>query len=141
MSIELGNKIKQLRNQKGFTQSELAKKLGISTSAVGMYEQGRREPDNQTLIRICNFFNVSSDWLISKIQYKEKTGTIEVSDVFNEFTERLMLQQGLMFDGTPLNDDDRLKIIDALKIVAELARQQHKRRVGEDGGIILNNGG
>ena len=55
MSI-LGKNIQQLRKSIGLTQSELAKKIGVSGSAVGMYEQGRREPDNDIMIRLCTFW-------------------------------------------------------------------------------------
>ena len=40
------NHLKELRAQKGYTQSELGKMLGVSASTIGMYEQGRREPDS-----------------------------------------------------------------------------------------------
>ena len=40
----LGARIAVLRRAKGWNQSDLAKQLGVSSSAVGMYEQGRREP-------------------------------------------------------------------------------------------------
>ncbi len=132
MKQNLGNKIKELRKQCHFTQSHLAKLLGISASAVGMYEQGRREPDNETLLKLCEVFGTSSDYLLGKSDtpqnFKE---SIEVLEVFDEFTQKLMSQQGLMFDGTPLNDRDRMKIIDALKVVAALARQEHKNSTGE----------
>ena len=132
MKKSLGNKIKELRKQKQLTQSELAAMLRISSSAVGMYEQGRREPDSETLLKLCDIFNVSSDYLLGKEDViKKENGCVEVSDVFDELTEKLMAQQGLMFDGTPLNDEDRMKIIDALKVVAAIARQQHKRSMGE----------
>ena len=37
-----------------------------------------------------------------------------------------------MFDGVPLNNSDRMKIIDAIKVVAAIARQQHKSALGEE---------
>ena len=37
------------------------------------------------------------------------------------------MQDGLMCDGVPLNNEDRMKIIDAIKVVAAIARQQHKK--------------
>ena len=58
--------LKELRAQKGITQTDLAKSLGVSASAIGMYEQGRREPDNETLIAIANFFRVTTDYLLGK---------------------------------------------------------------------------
>lgn len=136
MKKTFGDKIKERRKQRHFTQSQLAKMLGVSASAVGMYEQGRREPDNKTLLKLCEIFDTSSDYLLgnldsSRADEKDGRRTVEVSEVFDEFTEKLMSQQGLMFDGTPLNEQDRMKIIDALKVVAALARQEHKKSLGE----------
>lgn len=56
--------LKKLREQKQLTQSELSKLLGISPSTIGMYEQGRREPDNETLKKIAVLFGVSTDYLL-----------------------------------------------------------------------------
>ena len=58
--------LKNLRKERGLTQEALAKALSvgefkISPSAVGMWEQGRREPDFDTLDLIADFFNVSMD--------------------------------------------------------------------------------
>ncbi|MBQ3553689.1 MAG: helix-turn-helix domain-containing protein [Clostridia bacterium] len=58
----LGDKIRELRGS--MTQKDLAKKLGISTSAVGMYEQNRREPDLKTLKKIAGCFDVTLDRLM-----------------------------------------------------------------------------
>ena len=52
---------KSLRTQHKLTQQELATKLGVSRSAIGMYENGEREPDFETLEAIADFFNVSMD--------------------------------------------------------------------------------
>ena len=54
--------IKKLREEKGITQAELSKHLKISPSTVGMYEQGRRESDIDTLKKI----TVKSKTLVSK---------------------------------------------------------------------------
>ena len=61
----LGTRIASLRQGRGLSQAELARKLNISTSAVGMYEQGRREPSVDTLIALGKEFGVSLDYLLS----------------------------------------------------------------------------
>lgn len=58
------NHLKELRAQKGYTQSELGKMLGVSASTIGMYEQGRREPDKKMLRKISRLFTVSIDYLL-----------------------------------------------------------------------------
>ncbi len=60
----VGENMRKLRESKGYTQSSLGDILNLSPSTIGMYEQGRRFPDVETLIRMCKFFNVSSDYLL-----------------------------------------------------------------------------
>lgn len=60
----LGARIAALRRQAGWSQGQLADRLGVSPSAVGMYEQGRREPSNQLLVDIAELFGVSTDYLL-----------------------------------------------------------------------------
>lgn len=60
------NIFKRLRTSSGFTQVEIAEKLGISRSTIGMYETGAREPDFETLEKIADFFNVDIDYLLGR---------------------------------------------------------------------------
>ena len=60
----LGIRIAILRLSKGWSQAELARRIGVSTSAVGMYEQGRREPSLSLLVRLAQEFGVTTDYLL-----------------------------------------------------------------------------
>lgn len=59
-----GEKIADLRKERGLSQAELANSLGISRSALSLYEIEKREPDNEILMRIANYFGVSTDYLL-----------------------------------------------------------------------------
>ena len=61
----LGARIAALRRSAGMNQAALAEKLRISPSAVGMYEQGRREPSLQILAKLAEIFGVSIDFLVT----------------------------------------------------------------------------
>ena len=60
----LGLRIALLRVEKGWSQAELAKRIGVSPSAVGMYEQGRREPSLDLLVRLALELSVTTDYLL-----------------------------------------------------------------------------
>ena len=60
------NVFKQLRLASAFTQAEMAEKLSISKSTISMYENGKREPDFETLELIADFFNVNIDYLFGR---------------------------------------------------------------------------
>ena len=61
----LGPRIAALRRDMGWSQAELARLLGISPSAVGMYEQGRREPSAALLVAMARSFEVTTDFLLT----------------------------------------------------------------------------
>lgn len=61
----LGFRIASLRKEAGLTQAALAERLEITASAVGMYEQGRREPPCDILIALSREFQVSLDYLMT----------------------------------------------------------------------------
>lgn len=54
-----------LRIGKGWSQGELARRIGVSASAVGMYEQGRREPSLSLVVQLAREFGVSTDYLLT----------------------------------------------------------------------------
>ena len=61
----LGLRIALCRKARGMTQATLADRLGVSPSAVGMYEQGRREPSCDILILLSREFDVTIDYLLT----------------------------------------------------------------------------
>lgn len=63
--MKLGDNLKKLIEQHDMTQKQLAQKLDITPAALGNYIHSIREPDYNTLIRIADFFHVSTDFLLS----------------------------------------------------------------------------
>ena len=61
----LPDRLKILRNQRGINQKEVAKILGITTSAYGFYEQGKRKPPIDVILSLSKYYKVSLNWLIS----------------------------------------------------------------------------
>ena len=61
-----GSRIKLLREEKRLRQDELAKILDVSPSAIGMYERDEREPNDVITLKLADFFNVTTDYLLGK---------------------------------------------------------------------------
>lgn len=61
----LGRRIGALRRERGLSQAQLAAQLGISASAMGMYEQGRREPSAGMLVALARELGVTTDYLLT----------------------------------------------------------------------------
>ena len=58
--------LRKLRDQKGISQAELARFLGVARSTVCQYEAERREPDNETLSKLADYFGVTVDYLLGR---------------------------------------------------------------------------
>lgn len=61
----IGKRIAALRKAKNMSQTQLAAYLRVSASTIGMYEQGRRMPDVQTLVQLAQLLDVSLNYLIT----------------------------------------------------------------------------
>ena len=59
-----GQILKDLRNEKGLGQTELAKKLGVSKGIISLWENGLREPSMNSLVLLAKFFDVTVGYLV-----------------------------------------------------------------------------
>ena len=61
-----GDRLRELREGKKMYQEDLAKKINVSKSTIGMYERNEREPNDETLLRLSSFFDCSTDYLLGR---------------------------------------------------------------------------
>lgn len=62
---ELGQRLKELRLRQNLKQSELGSKIGVSTSNISRIEKNEISPSANIVLQICNYFDISADWLLS----------------------------------------------------------------------------
>lgn len=109
---QLSKKLKDLREKKGLSPEELAEKIGFAKSTIWAYESGKKQISVSHLARIADFFEVSVDGLLDRV---ERTIDLDLQNA-NELSE-----YKLMIDDKPLN----------AKEIAEAASYiQVKRRMG-----------
>ena len=77
--MTLGEKIYKLRNDKGFSQSDLAEKLSVSRQSVSKWENNSAVPELEKLIKLAEVFNITLDELVRN-QQKENIGDKQKSD-------------------------------------------------------------
>lgn len=87
MSI-LGDRIKKEREELGLTREDLAKKIGVSYSAIAMYEQGNREPNNELTLKMCELFDCSMDYLMGKSEIKLQNDEISLENIKKFYEEK-----------------------------------------------------
>lgn len=100
--MNLGETLRNLIEQQGITQKELAIKLSITPSALGNYVQNTREPDYNTLVKIADYFQVSTDCLLGYNTLGQKLSHEEeiLLHIFRSLTEdqkEIYLEQGKIF--------------------------------------------
>lgn len=67
------SRIRQLRKQHGMTLKQLGAELGLAESTVSQYETGKRNPDNETLLKLGELFQVSIDEILGRTTLTEDT--------------------------------------------------------------------
>lgn len=62
----IGKKLRELREQRGESVSDLGKKIGVSESTIYMYEQGERMPRDAIKVLLIKHFGISSDFFLTQ---------------------------------------------------------------------------
>jgi transcriptional regulator with XRE-family HTH domain len=57
-------RLKELRNEKNFTQRKIAELMNVSQVSYLHWEQGKTQPDIENIIKLCKLFDVSADYLL-----------------------------------------------------------------------------
>lgn len=95
-------KLIQLRKQKGYSQERLAEKLDVSRQAISRWENGETTPDMSVLIKLCEVYSISADYLIRDDYEKEddipviKRKNEEIIEV-RQKNSNLLLFSAIMF--------------------------------------------
>lgn len=87
MILFIAERIKTLREKAGLTQTQLAKRLGISRSAVNSWEMSLSTPSSIYLVELSRIFGVSTDYLLSL----EDRVKIDISDL-NEQEQEIIIK-------------------------------------------------
>jgi transcriptional regulator with XRE-family HTH domain len=80
--MKTGDRIKKLRKECGWNQTELGIKIGLTTSGIAAIEQSRNDPSAAAIVKLTEIFNVSADYLL-----KGKENTETISNEEQEYLE------------------------------------------------------
>lgn len=80
--MKFKDRLVQLRKELNLTQTDFAKKIGFSRTAISAWEIGRNEPSNEDTIKIADFFGVSVDYIIgnSDIRNPEELRNVQFAN-------------------------------------------------------------
>ena len=117
----LHERLKQLRTDKKQSQTDVSAECGIALRSLKYYESGERSPNADIIIKLCQFFNVSADYLLgltdSPLPPGHKYSDNFLSDINQDFIKAYLskpeLRQaidtllGLIYNPTPPRKDDK----------------------------------
>lgn len=130
------NRIKEIRTKANMNQKEFAKIFGIAQNTLSQYETGKREADTGLLLQIADYFHVSTDYLLGKEEptaapLPDLTAKDE-RDIAKKLSETLdtleNADDGLMFDGEPLDDETRELLRASLQNQLEMTKRLAKQK-------------
>lgn len=132
--MTFGMRLKQLRTENKMTQTELGKKLNVTKASVSGYENGTRNPDQESLVKIAEIFNVSTDYLLGKEQNKKKYYELTDKDE-KDISERLQvmiedLENNAHYskENGEMDDNTRELLIMSLENSLRIAKQEAKKK-------------
>jgi len=100
MTLNIGERIKELRRRKGLTQVELARRLNYSRQLISLWEINESKPDAATIRQLAEIFNVSTDYLLGRTDELQPLKTLYA--VGKEDLEAIPVI-GTMATGMPLS--------------------------------------
>ena len=116
------------RKKVGLTQADVANYLGVTRQAYCNYENGNREPDLNTLLRLSELYKVSADYLLTGENKKAPEGAIRKGDSeyinVEDFMESLNDEE-VFFNGEPLDDETAQLLQTAFLLATENAKRKH----------------
>lgn len=111
----IGGRLKSLRGKK--TQEEVANHIGVSRARYSHYENGRSEPDYETPQKLADYFNVSTDYLLTGKEPSDE-------DLFAD--PDLQIAYRDMQDFSPESKQQAIEFINYLKEKEKNRRPKHK---------------
>ena len=128
----MGNRIRELRKQKGITMKQLGEVVDLAESTISQYETGKRQPDNETLLRLGEYFEVTVGYLLGVEEQIPAVLTEkdhrDIAKDLEALMSKLDSAEALEFDGDPMSDEARASIRSAMLLGLEAAKARNKER-------------
>ncbi|MGP3640400.1 helix-turn-helix domain-containing protein [Lentilactobacillus hilgardii] len=109
---QIGERLKALRSELNKTQEEIAKSIGLSRAQYSHFENNRNEPDSSTLVKLANFYQVSTDYLLGNtIDRNGHTPSWATNDDKKDLKRFLEDNaNGMTYGGEGLTDEEQKQV-------------------------------
>lgn len=113
--LTFGERLGDLRSANGITQEDLGIQVGVKQQTIGNYEKGDAFPSKDVLIRLCDYFKVSLDYLVARTDFDLRSENLEGEYVVYKGKS---ISIGKLLDLlTSLDTESKLEIYDMINIL------------------------
>ncbi|MGR3178727.1 MAG: helix-turn-helix domain-containing protein [Candidatus Anammoxibacter sp.] len=128
-SGEVGNRIREIREEKGLRQVDFAKSLGISQNHVSQVESGLYEATNPLLIAIEHTYNIDRKWLLTGKGEKEVKfqGVMEGEEIKSEVGGLYAMEKQAVFERPQIPKDELSEMIRKLRLLRYKDRKKFEK--------------
>lgn len=128
--MEFKDRLIQLRKGTKLYQTDMAKKIGVARATYGAYEQGTRQPDFDTLKKIADYFEVTTDYLLYGTVESETRSIMgnEVDTSNLSENQRLVLDWAMAQDALSFHDMSKADLEDILENLSVIFEYEKNKR-------------
>jgi DNA-binding XRE family transcriptional regulator len=135
----LGKRLKQLREEKKnenskYTQGYIANLIGVARVTYTAYENGTKQPPLETVNKLADIFEVSTDYLQGRSNQKNVPVLTEkdekdIAKRLEEFKKDLSKQDGLLFSGEPMSEEAKESLLEAMEYAFRQTQRINKKYI------------
>ncbi|ALX49707.1 helix-turn-helix domain-containing protein [Lentibacillus amyloliquefaciens] len=111
----LSKRLKMLRNEKGYMQKFVADKIGVRSNTLSGYENGTRSPDPDTINKLAELYNVTTDYLLGRTENPEVSEEIEKDEIINKIATEFPDADLMFHDLSNMTAEDLEDVYDYIK--------------------------
>ncbi len=124
-------RLKKLRERNKLSQVELANIMNVSNGSISKWERGERQPDYNTLKRLSEYFNVSTDYLVGKsnaIQnYTDSPNFTTPQEALSFILKQDMIADYGGYDLETMSDDEIMEMAEDIADMLRIVSRKHKK--------------
>lgn len=128
----VGERLRELRKEKHITLEKMAKDFNTTSVSISRYESSMRQPKGQTINKLADYFQVSTDYLMGRTDDRTPLtddGRNDVKKTIDKAIEGLESCDGLMFDGEPLEKEEFSNIVASLELILRMAKEKQEKKL------------
>lgn len=120
----MNNRLRELRQENGLRQKDVAEQIGVCTASYGFYENWVNKPDPETLVKLADFFGVTIDYLLGR---SDDFGTRTVAPMgdIEHYSEE---ERKLIEDYRALNYSCQKLVKDTIKTLRTTSAQSEQKK-------------